>query len=476
MIKSIDEYLALLKKELAARLTARCRMGLCWRPEWPGYGTVDTLSSARRVYVERSDGKPAGRGRGIDMPANVRLGHAARRIMLIDLDAFFVSVEQVGNPQLRGKPVVVGGRADQRGVVATASYEARKFGLHSGMALRTAARLCPQAVFIEGNFDKYRDASQRFMNILADFSPDLQPVSLDEAYLDVTGFEPTYGSIQLMAAKMKQRIKDELGLPCSVGIAGSKVVAKIAADKSKPDGLLEVAAGSERAFLAPLPVGDLPGVGKKTEQVLHRLGIRTIGQLATMPQTSLKRRFGVFGSVLHDYANGIDDRKVEPHGAVRSISRETTFGEDTRDRAFLKATLRQMSERVGRDLRGQNKVARCITLKIRYADFTTITRGRTLHQAAEADKVIYDTGVELLEKALDTERQSLRLIGIGVSGLQEQGKQLDMLDPAPMRLERLNEAIDSIREKYGFSSIQIGQTLQLKEPFGDNRQRDGETH
>ena len=200
----------------------------------------------------------------------------ARRIMHIDLDAFFVSVEQVENPELKGKPVVVGGRPEGRGVVASASYEARAFGLHAGMPLVTASRLCPQAIFIQGSFTKYRDASQRFMTILADFSPYLEPLGLDEAYLDATGFESIYGSIWQMAAKIKQRIKDELGLGVSVGIAGGKVVAKVASELSKPDGLLEVTAGEERSFLAPLPIAKLPGIGRKTERKLNGLGINIL--------------------------------------------------------------------------------------------------------------------------------------------------------------------------------------------------------
>ncbi len=202
----------------------------------------------------------------------------ARRIMHIDLDAFFVSVEQAENPELKGKPVVVGGKPDRRGVVASASYEARAFGLHAGMPLATASRLCPQATFIEGSFPKYRNASQRFMSILADFSPFLEPVSLDEAYIDVTGFESIYGSSHQMAVTIKKRIKDELRLCASVGIAGCKVVAKVASELSKPDGLREVAAGEERSFLAPLPIAELPGVGKKAERILKGLGINTIGR------------------------------------------------------------------------------------------------------------------------------------------------------------------------------------------------------
>jgi DNA polymerase-4 len=387
------------------------------------------------------------------------------RIIHIDLDAFFVSVEQVLNPELKGKPVVVGGRPDRRGVVAAASYEARAFGLHAGMPLSTACRLCPQATFIEGSFPKYRDASQKFMAILADFSPFLEPVGLDEAYLDATGFESIYGSIHQMAVAIKQRIKDELGLCASVGIAGCKVVAKVASELSKPDGLLEVAAGEEPSFLAPLPIAKLPGIGKKTERILRGLGINTIGKLSITPLDALKSHFGASGELLYRLARGIDDRKVEPPGAAKSISRETTFGEDTRDRSLLKATLRYLSERVGADLRRRSKQARCITLKLRYADFTTITRSHTLRQTSDTDQTIFDTGEKLLKKALAQEKQSVRLIGIGVSNLTEPGRQLDMLDSSAQRLEQLNRAIDRIRNKYGFTAIQTGRTLLLKDIF-----------
>ncbi len=392
----------------------------------------------------------------------------SRRIMHIDLDAFFVSVEQALNPELKGKPVVVGGRPDRRGVVASASYEARQFGLYAGMPLATASRLCPQATFIEGSFPKYRQASQRFMAILADFSPFLEPVSLDEAYLDVTGFESIYGSIHQMATKIKQRIKDELGLCASVGIASCKVVAKVASELSKPDGLLEVAGGKERSFLAPLPVAKLPGVGKKTEQLLKGVGINTVGELSKMPLSALKSYFGASGELLHRYAKGIDDREVEPPSAAKSISRETTFGKDTRDRSLLKATLRYLGERVGADLRQRGKQAGCVTLKLRYADFTTITRRHTLSQTSDSDQTIFDTGVKLLKRELSLGKQPVRLIGIGVSNLAEPGRQLDMLDASAQRQEQLNKAIDRIRNKYGFTAIQTGRTLLLKDIFPES--------
>lgn len=388
--------------------------------------------------------------------------------MHVDLDAFFVSVEQALNPELRGKPVVVGGRPGGRGVVAAASYEARAFGLRSAMPLKTAVRLCPQAIFLDGNFHRYSDASRKFMAILADFTPFLEPMGLDEAYLDVTGFESLYGSIHQMAVAIRKRVKDELGLCVSVGIASSKVVAKVASEQSKPDGLIEVTRGGERAFLAPLPVGKLPGVGEKAEAQLTRLGIKTIGRLAVTPIAVLKSHFGVSGEALHRHANGIGNNRVEPPGEAKSISRETTFNKDTRNREFLKATLRYLAEKVGADLRRQGKQAKCITLKLRSADFTTLSRSQTLPQATDSDEPVFATGLKLMEKALAQEKQPVRLLGIGVSNLVEPGGQLALMDSSMQRLAQLNRTIDRIRDKYGFSAIRTGQTLLLKDVYSES--------
>lgn len=393
-----------------------------------------------------------------------------RRIFHIDLDAFFVSVEQALAPELRGKPVIVGGRPDCRGVVASASYEARTFGIRAGMPLVRAYRLCPQAIFLEGSFPKYRDASARFMSILSDFSPYLQPVGLDEAYLDVTGCV-FYGSPCQLASKIKERIRRELNLVASVGIASCKVVAKIASDLGKPDGLVEVAAGQEKDFLAPLPVGSLPGVGRKTEQTLKAMGITTIGQLAALPLELVKSRLGGLGVMLHYYANGIDDRELAPPGEAKSISRETTFARDTLDYSFLQAILRYLCERVGAEMRDQNKQARSIVLKLRYADFETITRRLSLEQATDADEVIYAGAVRLLVRALAGKRKPVRLIGVGVLNLTGCGRQLHLFDSMPQRLANMDKAIDRIRKKYGFTSIQTGRTLTLSDVFS---KRDGD--
>lgn len=393
---------------------------------------------------------------------------AQHTIMHVDLDAFFVSVEQALDPGLRGKPVVVGGKPDRRGVVAAASYEARAFGLHSGMPLVTAVRLCPQAIFIEGNYHCYSEASHKFMAILADFSPFLEAVGIDEAYLDVTGFESLHGTIREMALKIKKRVKDELGLVASIGIASCKIVAKVASDHSKPDGLVEIPFGKEADFLAPLPIGKLPGIGKKTEQVLKGRGINTLGELVKMPLPALKNRFGVYGEELQRLAQGIDDRSVLPPSEVKSISRETTFSSNTDNCEFLMATLRYLTERVGAELREHGREARCVSIKVRYEDFTTITRQRTLNQPTDTDEVIFRTARELLQVALNADKRAVRLIGTGVSHFNEPAAQLSLLEVTDRRQEKLNRTIDRIRDKYGFAAIQTGRTLRLRDIFPEH--------
>lgn len=394
---------------------------------------------------------------------------AVRRIMHVDLDAFFVSVEQVDHPELKGKPVVVGGRQDTRGVVAAASYEARAFGVHSAMPLRTAARLCPHCIFVEGNFARYSETSRKFMTVLAEFTPFIEPMGLDEAYLDVTGFESLHGTIRKMGCAIKKRVKSEIGINVSIGIANSKVVAKIASDASKPDGLIEVAPGGEAAFLSSLPIRRMPGIGEKTEPVFKRLRIDTIGKLALMPAEGLKKLLGNHGEHLRNMSLGIDDSPVHAREEAKSMSRETTFGENVHDRSVLEATLRYLSERVGAGLRQNGRFARCVTLKLRYADFMTITRNCTLQQVTDTDGVIFDTGLKLLRTALLNEKKAVRLIGIAVAGFLESGQQLSLLDDTNLRLGKLDKAVDRIREKYGFGAIQTGRTMKLKEIFDENK-------
>jgi len=387
-----------------------------------------------------------------------------RGFLHVDLDAFFVSVEQALNPSLKGKPVIVGGQPDRRGVVASASYEARAFGIHSAMPLTRAYRLCPQAIFLQGNFDRYREASDKFMTILADFSPYVEPGGLDEAYLDITGCD-IFGSPHQIAVSIKERIKSELSIIASVGIASSKVIAKIASDLSKPDGLIEVLPGQEKEFLSPLAINKMPGVGPKTGQVLKSCGITTIGQLAKLPPESAKRILGDSGLSLYRHANGIDNRKIEPSDDAKSISRETTLAEDTLDSHVLQAILRYLCERVGAELRRQNKQAKCISLKLRYSDFDTINRSRSSAVTTDSDDVIFTTALRLLNGAISVKQKLVRLLGVEVSNLTGDGKQLQLFDYKLQRQERLDKAFDRIRKKYGFNSIQTGRTLALKDIF-----------
>ena len=394
-----------------------------------------------------------------------------RRIMHIDLDAFFVSVEQVFDPSLRGKPVAVGGIPGQgRGVVSAASYEARKFGIHSGMPLVQAQRLCPQCIFLGGHWERYGQASEKFMKILADFSPFLEPVGIDEAFLEVTGFESLHGTLRAMGEKIRKRIRDEIGIGASIGLASSKIVAKVASKAAKPDGLVEVTAGGEAAFLALLPIGKMPGVGEKTEEVLRALGVSTLGDLAGMPLDSLTDRFGSYGEMLKNHARGIDHRRVEPPAEAKSVSNERTFDADTRDREFLEATLRYLAEKVGARLRRYGQKGFVVHIKVRWADFSAITRQRGLGFATDANEVIFEEALKLLDKALATNRQPVRLLGVGVGNLSGGEKQLPLSFVPTARLAAIDRAVDRIRKKYGFGSIQTGRTLKLDRHSGEPRE------
>jgi len=385
-----------------------------------------------------------------------------RRIMHIDLDAFFVSVEQVFDPKLKDKAVAVGGIPGQgRGVVAAASYEARKFGLRSGMSLVEARRRCPGCLFIAGNWERYAEASEKFMKILADFSPFLEPGGLDEAYLDVTGFESLHGTLGVMGQKIRRRIHDEIGIAASIGIAGSKITAKVASKMAKPDGLVDVPPGAEAAFLAPLPIGKMPGVGEKTEKALNALGIRALGELAATPPSSLADRLGSYGELLRDHARGIDRSRVLPTADAKSVSNERTFDTDTRDREYLEATLRYLSERVGARLRRYGQKGSVVQLKLRWADFSAITRQRSLGFATDANEVIFGEALKLIDKALSINRQPVRLLGVGVGNLAGGEGQMPLSMGVPARLAAVDRALDRIRKKYGFGAIQTGRTLPL---------------
>lgn len=380
---------------------------------------------------------------------------AQRWIFHVDMDAFFVSVEEIFDPGLKGKPVIVGGDPDGRGVVAAASYEARKYGIHSAMPLAQAKRLCPKAIFVHGRHGAYGEFSRRVFNILAKYTPDIERTSVDEGYLDMTGFERIHGHPLSVANRMKREIKERIGLNASFGISSNKLVSKIASDCAKPNGILLVMPGHEREFLAPLNIKRLPGIGKVMNEKLTSLGIKTIGDLAQIEKDVLEATFGKWGLDLYYRANGISNSPVEESGKVKSISRETTFETDTLDMTFIDATLFHLIEDVAHSLREENLQARCITLKLRYPDFKTVTRSITLKEPTDLDKVIYEN-IKALWKKSYTRRGRVRMVGVGVSNFTTSLYQQDLFYGEKMRkLKNYYRSIDKIRAKYGNNSIQV---------------------
>ena len=368
------------------------------------------------------------------------------------MDAFYASVEQRDRPDLRGRPVVVGAAPGGRGVVSAASYEARRFGVRSAMPISRAVRLCPQAVFLPVDMDKYQRVSGEIMAILAAFSPLVEPVSVDEAFIDLTGTTGLLGPSNEAIRRIKTRIRTETGLTASAGLAANKFVAKVASDLEKPDGFVIVPPGTEAAFLAPLGVERVWGVGRVLEATLTGMGIVTIGQLQRVPVEALVRRFGAeHGRHLHDLAFGRDDRRVEPSTAAKSIGAETTFGVDCRDPARLRRTLRGQAERVARELRDGGLAAVRVTLKLRYADFRTLTRSHTSDPTQDGLELYRRVAILLSRERLG---QPVRLIGVSASALTaEQIGQLGLLEDNAVRRERLARAVDRITSRYGLEAI-----------------------
>src|SRR5579864_7500792 len=350
-----------------------------------------------------------------------------KTIFHVDMDAFFVSVEELFDPSLKGKPVVVGGQRDERGVVSAASYEARKFGVHSAMPLRTAAKLCPQAVFVDGHPERYRACSEKVHEVLQAFSPQVEMASIDEAYLDMTGTARLHGPPLLAAHKLHQRMKDETRLNCSIGIGASRLIAKVSSAQAKPNGVLWIVPGEEAKFLAPLDVREIPGVGKVMEKHLHELGINKVGDLARLEQEELEERFGKWGLALAGKARGEDaggwfDSEVGADSEAKSISHEHTYNEDTADASQLEATLMRLSEMVGRRLREANFYTRTIQLKLRYKDFTTITRAHTLASPTQLDTEIFEQIRALFRKNWQ-QGAPVRLLGVHASSFEAQDEQ-----------------------------------------------------
>ncbi len=382
-------------------------------------------------------------------------------ILHIDMDAFYASVEERDNPSLVGKPVIVGGSAEGRGVVAAANCEVRKFGVHSAMAAGRARRLCPHAIVITPRIDYYAAVSRQIRDIFEQFTPLVEPLSLDEAFLDVTGSESLFGCSAEIGRQIKQRIRAELKLTASVGVANNKFVAKIASALKKPDGFVVVEAGEIQAFLDPLAVGRLWGVGKVTSQVFERLNVRTIGQLRQMPLPTLNELFGASGEHYWQLAHGIDDRRVVPDREAKSISNETTFAEDIADMEVLRAWLVELVEQVARRLRQHDIKGRTVELKVRFADFQTISRSLTLEEPTSITRELLEAGVELLTKRLPARHRPIRLLGFGVSRLDGSGKSQQTLfdQPDRERHQELDRVADQITEKFGKLAIRRGTRL-----------------
>jgi len=383
----------------------------------------------------------------------------SRVVAHMDLDAFFVEVERVLNPALLGKPVVVGGDPRGRGVVASASYEARAYGVHSAMPSAHARRLCPHAVFLEGHHEYYRRASNAAARILECYTPQIEWASIDEAYLDLTGTERLFGPPLAVAEEIRGRIEGELRLSASLGIASSKLVAKIASTHAKPRGVLWILAGQERAFLAPMEVTAMPGIGPKVAERLRFLGVRTLGDLTHTDPKALEAVFGVLGPWLVQRAAGFDTSPVARDTDRKSVGRETTFAEDTNDRAFLDEILFRLSCEVGSRLRTKGYRGRTVTVKLRYSDFVTVTRAHTVPDPLDLDGEIFGIAQELLAAAL-TRRLRVRLVGVTVSSLEPSPHQLDFFeDPARVRRSSVYRQVDAIRRRYGYDSVGAARTL-----------------
>lgn len=394
-----------------------------------------------------------------------------RSIIHLDLDAFFVAVERLDNPALIGVPVIVGGRPEVRGVVASASYEARRFGVHSAMPTARALRLCPDAVVVSGHRGRYSEMSDRVMALLGEYTPLIEPISIDEAFLDVTGTEAHYGPPGKLAAAIQVRVEEELKLSASLGVGTNKLIAKVASDFRKPHGITVVEPGTEAAFLAPMPIRKLWGVGQVMERRLAELGITTIGDLARLPCDELVRCFGLAsGEGLYRASHGIDESPVTPEHEAKSLSREETFARDVRDEAVLRRELLRLSDEVAWRLRRHHLRARTVTLKLRYADFSTLTRQTTLSDPTDSGPVIDAHAAVLLEQAWD--RRPVRLIGVGGSNLVQGGRQLSLFEEADGRQGQLEAALDHIRERYGESAIRRAFLLSDPEEPWVSRKRE----
>lgn len=383
-----------------------------------------------------------------------------RQILHVDMDAFFASVEQLDNPQLRGKPVLVGG-SGRRGVVSTASYEARPFGCRSAMPMAKALALCPQAIVVRGRMSRYADISRQVMNILESYSPEVQPVSIDEAFVDVTASQRAFGKPIDMARGIKARIQNEIGLTASVGLSFNKYLAKLASDLKKPDGLLEITPENLDATLIPLPISAIWGIGPKSAARLVGMNIRTIGDLRKMPFDFFVRRFGQDAQRVLDLSFGRDERLVVSDRDAKSISQEHTFGEDIIEPDVLADVLLGEVEQVANRLRRHDLRTTAIRLKIRYSDFKTISRSATLPEASSTTSVLWQAAIALLRDWSRHSFQPVRLLGFAASVLTTEPEQHGLFDqPESQRQQLLDRAVDRINQKFGKHSIERGRQMK----------------
>jgi DNA polymerase-4 len=385
-------------------------------------------------------------------------------IIHADMDAFFASVEIREQPELQGLPVVVGGRPDQRGVVAAASYVARQYGIRSAMPMSSALQRCPELVILPGRMALYSAVSQQIHDIFARYTPQIEPLSLDEAFLDVSASTRLFGPAVDIARQIKQAVRDELRLVVSVGVAPNKFLAKIASDLNKPDGFLVVAPGEEQAFLDPLPVSRLWGVGKVTGRQLHELNIHTIAELRRSDEAELERRFGQHGQHLWRLAHGIDPRPVVTDSEAKSVSHETTFAKDIDDDATLRAVLLDLTEQVGWRLRRQQLRGRTVQLKLRFHDFHTITRARSLASATDVTAELWHTVRQLLDNEVNKGLAPVRLIGMGVGGFDqtEASDQLDLFQPQQPETTAVDQLTDAINQRFG--KRQLARARSVRKP------------
>jgi len=385
-----------------------------------------------------------------------------KRIFCIDMDTFFVSVERVFDLSLRGKPVIVGAEPGERGVVTSASYETRRYGVHAGMSSYQAGRLCPHAIFVRGHFDRYELFSREVRAVLEGYMPLVQAASIDEFFCDMTGTERLYGPIIESAKRIKRMIMKRTQLPCSIGIGSSKMIAKIACNMAKPDGIIEVPAGAEAEFLKDLPVGEMPGIGDVMTEKLHEWGIKTLGEMASLPSPILRSAFGRTGEAMKARAKGISGSDVNPiSGPPKSIGHETTFGVDSEDPMMIEASLYRIAEKIGRRLRRKSLVARTFTLKFRTADFKTITRANTLKEPTDHDDVIFSVARSLFRTEFDNTRKRVRLIGVRATNLAQNTGQLPLFGAGEeLKARQFYEGIDRIRARHGFYAIVRGRNFK----------------